>query len=160
MVNYFFALAIFPPNQAIGIYANTRSVTMNHVGAGMYVAAAIPPRRNTTPMLIANFILCVAAMVAHINAPSKAPKAWARNGMIKCFGSNKGKAACKPSAVVKSVPSGGGIMDPLIEIIHPLITVPITIPRRTARTFLRMGFMFERCKMVSSKSLIACCVAK
>ncbi|MFT7104681.1 MAG: hypothetical protein ACJAQ5_001795 [Flavobacteriales bacterium] len=38
--------------------------------------------------------------------------------------------------------------------------MPITIPRRTARTFLRMGFMFERCKMVSSKSLIACCVAK
>ncbi|MFT6184951.1 MAG: hypothetical protein ACJAYM_002481 [Flavobacteriales bacterium] len=38
--------------------------------------------------------------------------------------------------------------------------MPITMPRTTPRTFLRMGFMFERCKMVSSKSLIACCVAK
>ena len=44
-----------------------------------------PPRRNKAPMPKANFILELVAIAAAMNAPIRVPKAWAKNGNIKCF---------------------------------------------------------------------------
>ncbi len=101
----------------------------------------MPPARKNTPTANANLSLWVAATIAATKAPAKVPSACARNGKIKCFGSNKCMAAFKPSVVVTSAPSGGGIMEPLTWI-RPMFTMlPVTMPAITAKMFLRMGCM-------------------
>lgn len=50
----------------------------------------------------------------------------------------------KPSVVVTSAPAGGVIIYPLIMMIPMLTILPTTKPAKTAKMFLRIGFiMFE-----------------
>jgi hypothetical protein len=55
------------------------------------------------------------------------------------LGSNKGIAAFKPSMLLMSVPSGGGMKEPLIEMSEPFTILPTIKPEITASIFLRMG---------------------
>jgi hypothetical protein len=74
-------------------------------------------------------------------APIKVPNAWAKKGKIKFLGPNKCMLAFKPSMVVKSAPSGGGIIEPLMLIIPILTILPRTIPPITANAFFAVGLM-------------------
>ena len=51
-------------------------------------------------------------------------------------------AACSPSMVVKSAPSGGGITDPLMVMIPIFTALPTTMPDITAKMFFKIGFMY------------------
>ena len=48
----------------------------------------------------------------------------------------------RPSKVVTSAPSGGGIKELLIMMILMFTMLPITAPAITAKLFLRIGFIF------------------
>ncbi|MNE82518.1 hypothetical protein D3C80_1792470 [compost metagenome] len=103
---------------------------------------AMPPTRKKIPITIAKRILRLPAINAAIQAPTRVPRAWARNGKIKCLGSNRCIEAFSPSVVVTSAPFGGGIMEPLI-MIRPILTIlPITRPATIARMFRKIGCMF------------------
>ena len=72
---YLILKTIFPPIQAIGIYASIKSVKMNHFGAGKRKEFMIPPIKKKTPITIANIILLFAAITADNNEPTNGPKA-------------------------------------------------------------------------------------
>ena len=129
----------------MGIYAPTKSKIVNHVGEGNIKTLAIPPNRKKTPIPRANFILWLTAINPAIKAPTNVPRAWAKNGIIKCFGPNKCIDADKPSIVVTSAPSGGGMIEPLIIIIPMFTALPKTIPAMTAKIFLTIGLIFVFC---------------
>jgi hypothetical protein len=83
----------------------------------------------------------VAAINAVVAAPAKVPIACARNGKMKCLGSNKCIVAFNPSIVVTSAPCGGGITELLIKIIDIFATLPTKRPMITASVFLKIGFI-------------------
>src|SRR5690606_5727716 len=76
----------FVASHAIGMSATIRSSAMNHAGAGIMNAAAIPPRRKITPIAKANVTGRVAAIRYATSAPTSVPSACARNGPMKCRG--------------------------------------------------------------------------
>lgn len=92
------------------------STMVNQTGEGSMNTIMTPPIRKTHPMTKANLILCLSAISAETNAPTKVPKACAKNGIMKCLGSNRCKASRRPSVVVVTAPSGGGMRDPLMLI--------------------------------------------
>jgi hypothetical protein len=73
------------------------------------------------------------------NAPAKVPSECARNGKIKCLGSNKCMDSINLSVVVLSLPAGGGMIDPLSVMIPIFKVLPIPAPTRIARIFFRIG---------------------
>lgn len=92
-------------------------------------------------MIRASFDWFVAAIKTVVAAPVKVPMAWAKKGKTKCLGSNKCKVALSPSMVVTSAPLGGGIIELLIKMIAILMTLPTKRPIRTAKVFLKIGFI-------------------
>lgn len=101
--------------------------------------SSTPPAKNNKPITKAKVILRLADNKAATNAPTKVPRACAKNGNRKCFGSNKCIAAFKPSVVFVSAPSGGGMIEPLIMIMPILTVLPIIKPAISAKMFLSMG---------------------
>lgn len=51
--------------------------------------------------------------------------------------------AFKPSIVVTSAPSGGGIMEPLTMMNPIFTTLPKMAPTTTAKMFLKIGFIIN-----------------
>lgn len=139
---YSLPVASLPAMNAVGIYAKTRSVAMNQVGAGIIAAATIPPIIVNAPIPNANHIFLLVAMVAATSAPTNEPSACARKGIRKWIGVSIGIAAVIPSTVVISAPAGGGMIEPLIIIIPIFAMIPAIMPAITARMFLTIGFIF------------------
>lgn len=92
------------------------STMVNQTGEGSMNTIMTPPIRKMHPMTKANLTLCLSAINAAISAPTKVPKACAKKGIKKCLGSKRCKASCRPSVVLVTAPSGGGIIDPLMLI--------------------------------------------
>ena len=114
---------------------------MNQGGDGIMNAAVIPPARNKAPTVYANADRRVAAPRWAIRAPTKLPAACARKGKRKCLGVSRWAPAARPSAVVISTPSGGGIRRGPTTTSAMLTTLPSTNPRMRARRFLSRIFM-------------------
>lgn len=100
-----------------------------------------PPKKKNTAITIANVNLLVGVIHAATKAPENVPRACAKKGNKKCFGSNKCMEARSPSEVVTSAPLGGGMTEALMETKAPLTKLPITIPKTIAMIFLRIGFI-------------------
>ena len=101
----------------------------------------IPPIRNSMPMII-DIPRCfdLAIMVAN-KAPVNVPTACARKGKRKCFGSKKGSADLRPSMVDKSVPAGGGMINPPTSKKSQLNALPRIMPEMIAKIRLKVGLM-------------------
>jgi len=114
---------------------------MNHVGAGIRKQAAMPPHRNTTPTMYANFALFFAAMMYEVSAPISVPIACARNGSAKCLGSNRWIDRAMLSASFMSTPAGGGMSLEQVATNAPFTKAPTITPEMTANTFRTVGDM-------------------
>ena len=73
------------------MYAKTISAKVNQIGPARIMLTAIPPIRNNPPIENANLILCVAAIKPAANAPTKVPRACAKNGKMKYLNSRVGR---------------------------------------------------------------------
>ena len=99
----FFLIINLPPIKAIGIYATNKSKIVNHIGEGTKNTIKIPPIKKINPTIKASCNLYDVAINAAKKAPINVPKACAKNGKIKCFGSNNGNACLKPASIVTSI---------------------------------------------------------
>src|SRR5438105_14364353 len=111
---------------------------VNHIGEGSMNILVMPPTMNQAPMPSAYLILCFVAIAAAINAPTKVPSAWAKNGMIKFFGVIKGMDAFKLSRLVKPALSGGEIIKFLFIRFPCLTRLQIGRPLTTVKLFFRV----------------------
>lgn len=100
-----------------------------------------PPRKKAPPITMAARVFLSWTILAATKAPTRVPKAWAINGARKCLGSKRCIVAFRPSMVVVSAPSGGGINAGPRRMIPILTRLPMIRPPRIARVVLASGFI-------------------
>jgi hypothetical protein len=92
-------------------------------------------------MAMENLVLWLAAINPESVAPTKVPRACAKNGIKKLIGLNKCIDAFNPSVVIKSAPIGGGIIASLIITIPIFAMLPKITPTATAKRLSKIVFI-------------------